>query len=360
MTFSIRRALGVPVLAAAAGAVQLAAQASQAPQVTVGGVAYTQYVYQLKDTLNHVNNFDITRAYVNVIGRFSGGVYTRVTADIYRNTDGASSNGSLSYRLKYAYVAYTPTNSPLTYKLGLIHTPWVDWEETLWDYRMQGQVALERGFMTATGGQQGYVAAADFGAGVDGKWGPDKVNFQLVVVNGENYNRSPGDKGKDLSARASVRVLDTDDSSRVGGLRVTGYAQYGKSTGGGNRNRFLAMVSDRTRQLTLAGEAAATQDRPLGAGAPTTPVGDGHVYSAFGVYKFPKTKAAVIARVDIEHPQAGNTTDKQTRFIGGVSYQLSPNWRLLGNWDYVDFQGTPLVAQDAVRSQALFQTQFTF
>jgi len=43
-----------------------------------------------------------------------------------------------------------------------------------------------------------------------------------------------------------------------------------------------------------------------------------------------------------------------------VSYQLTPNWRLLGDWDYVDFQGTPLVAQDAVRSQALFQTQFTF
>ena len=186
------------------------------------------------------------------------------------------------------------------------------------------------------------------------------VNFQVTVVNGENYNRSPGDKGKDLSARASVRVLDTDDSSRVGGLRVTGYAQYGKSTGGGTRNRVLGMVSYRTKQLTLAGEAAATRDRPLGAAAPTTPVGDGHVYSAFGVYKFPKTKAAVIARVDIEHPQAGNTTDKQTRFIGGVSYQLTPNWRLLGDWDYVDFQGTPLVAQDAVRSQALFQTQFTF
>jgi len=359
MTFSTRRALGVAVVATAAGIAQLTAQGSPPPQVTVGGVVFTQYVYQLKDTLNHVNNFDITRAYVNVIGRFSGGVYTRVTADIYRNTD-LSSAGSLSYRLKYAYLAYTPTNSPLTYKIGLIHTPWVDWEETLWDYRMQGQVALERGFMTATGVQQGYVAAADFGAGVDGKWGPDKVNFQVTVVNGENYNRSPGDKGKDLSARASVRVLDTDDSSRVGGLRVTGYAQYGKSTGGGTRNRFLGMVSYRTKQLTLAGEAAATRDRPLGAAAPTTPVGDGHVYSAFGVYKFPKTKAAVIARVDIEHPQAGNTTDKQTRFIGGVSYQLTPNWRLLGDWDYVDFQGTPLVAQDAVRSQALFQTQFTF
>jgi len=70
MTFSTRRALGVAVVATAAGVAQLTAQGSPPPQVTVGGVVYTQYVYQLKDTLNHVNNFDITRAYVNVIGRF--------------------------------------------------------------------------------------------------------------------------------------------------------------------------------------------------------------------------------------------------------------------------------------------------
>ncbi|HEX4628762.1 MAG TPA: hypothetical protein VH137_08230, partial [Gemmatimonadales bacterium] len=72
MLVSIRRALGVAVVAAAAGSASLAAQASPAPQVTIGGLVYTQYVYQLKDSLNHINNFDITRAYVNVIGRFSG------------------------------------------------------------------------------------------------------------------------------------------------------------------------------------------------------------------------------------------------------------------------------------------------
>ena len=341
MTFSIRRALGVAVVTAAAGAVQLAAQAPQSPQVTVGGVVYTQYVYQLKDTANHINNFDITRAYVNVLGKFSGGVGTRVTADIYRTTD-----NSLAYRLKYAFATYTPTGSPLTFKLGLIHTPWVDWAEALWDYRMQGQVALER---------NGYVTSSDFGVGVDGKWGPDKVNFQVTAVNGERYNGGTGDQRKDIMGRVSVRVLDTDDSSRVGGLRVTAYGQYGKPTTGGARQRWLGMVSYRTKQITLAGEAALTRDSVT---AGTT--SNGHVYSAFGVYKVPQSKVAVLARVDVFHPQAGNTTDKQTRFIGGASYQLTSNWRLLADWDYVDFQGTPTVAQEATRSQALFQTQFTF
>ena len=337
----------------ALGASTAAAQAPSPPQISVGALVYTQFVYQLKDSLNHLNNFDITRAYVNVFGRFSGGLYTRVTVDVYRNT-AAPSNGSLSYRLKYAYAAYTPEKSPLTYKVGMIHTSWLDWEEALWDYRMQGTMAMERGFMTTTGTQQGYVSSSDFGVGVDGKWGPDKANLQVVVVNGENYNTSPGDKGKDAQARLSVRLQDTNDSSRVGGLRLTGYAQYGKANGGAQRNRFIGMVSYKSRQITLAGEAAITQDWPVGA----LPV-NGHVYSAFGVYKFTHSKAALIARVDVSDPQAG-VDDKQTRIIGGASYQVTPNWRLLLDWDNLSFTGTPNPAQEAVRSQLYFQTQFNF
>jgi hypothetical protein len=339
----IRRALGVAVVTAAAGVTRLAAQAPAPPQVTVGGLVYTQYLYQLKDTVNHFNSFDVTRAYVNVVGRFSGGVGTRVTADIYRNAD-----GSLGYRLKYAFATYTPQGSPLTFKAGQIHTPWLDWEEALWDYRMQGQMAMERA---------GYLSAADFGVGVDGKWGPDKVNFQFTVVNGETYKTGEvagaGSQGKDAMARVSVRVLDTNDSSRVGGLRITGYAAYGKAAGYADRDRYIAMVSYRTRQLTLAGEAAATQD-----GLNTA--SNGHVYSAFGVYKVPQSKVAILGRVDITHKQSG-AVDKQTRFIGGVSYQLTPNWRLLGDWDYANYQTDILnAANDATRSQALFQTQITF
>ncbi len=340
MRSSIRWAVGVALAAVAARSVPLSAQAPAPPQISVGVLAYAQYLYQLKDTTNHINNFDIKRAYVNVIGRFSGGVYARITADIYV-PPGATTDSSHTYRIKYAYVQYTPNGSPLSYKIGEIHTPWLDWEEALWDYRVQGTMALER---------NGYASSSGFGAGVDGKWGPDKVNMQVTVTNDRFYSQSVGDQRKWAQARVSVRAMDTDDSSRVGGLRVTGFADYGNAVGGGPHQRWLGMVSYKSKQITLAGEAAATRDPGI----------NGHVYSAFGVYKFTRSKAALIARVDISHPQAGNTTDKQTRFIGGVSYQLTPNLRLLGDWDYLSYQGTPTAAQDATRSQALFQTQFNF
>jgi hypothetical protein len=335
-----------------AGTLRAQAPAAQAPQVTVGGVSYLQYVYQLKDTANHQNNFDVTRAYINVLGRFSGGVSTRITADIQRVGGG---DNSLRYRLKYAYVSYTPTGSSLTYKLGQIHTPWIDWEEALWDYRMQGQMAMERGDLVTP---RSYLSSSDFGLGVDGKWGPDKVNMQVGFYNGESYSGGTGDKRKDLMGRVSVRVMDTNDSGRVGGLRVSAYGQYGKPTSGGKRQRLLGMVSYRSKQITLAAEYAVTKDTVT---APAAPELSGSVASVFGVYHFTNSKAAVIARVDLIDPNTDTGNNRQTRFIGGVSYQLTPNLRLLGDLDMVSYQGgTPTPALEAVRQQAYFQAQFTF
>jgi hypothetical protein len=330
----------------------LAAQAAPPPQVSVTGVVYAGFVYQLKDTANHVNGFDVTRAYINVLGRFSGAVSTRVTADIQRV--GAGDN-SLRYRLKYAYFGYTPQHSPLTFKLGQIHTPFIDWEEALWDYRMQGQMAMERGDLVLP---RAYISSSDFGLGVDGKWGPDRINMQVGLYNGENYNGGTGDQRKDLMGRVSVRVMDTDDSSRVGGLRLTAYGQYGKPTSGGTRSRLLGMVSYKSRQITLAGEYAITKDSVT---APALPEVSGGVVSVFGVYRVPNSKVAVLARVDLTDPNTDLGNNRQTRFIGGASYQLSPNLRLLADLDMVSYQGgTPTPALEATRSQALFQAQFTF
>ena len=341
MTRSSRGA--VYLAAAALGAGPLAGQAPQGPPVSVGVTAYAQYVYQLKDTSStKQNNFDLTRAYVNVIGRFSGGVYTRVTADLFAATGAGNVTGSYSYRVKYLYAAWTPEHSPLTYRFGMTQTPWLDWEEALWDYRMQGTMAMDR---------NGYLTASDVGFAVDGKWNSDKVNFAADVVNGEGYHGGFGDGRKDFQGRLSVRVMDTDDSSRVGGLRVTAYAGAGKPTGGGTRNRFVSMVSYRSKQYTLAAEAATTRDS---AGVVRR---DGHVYSVFGVYHVPRSAVAAIARVDAVTPAVGG--NRLTRYIAGVSYQVNPQLRALLDWDYLSYR-TPLVPADPNRSQLLFQTQFVF
>jgi len=324
--------------------IAVAAPAVLPAQTSVGGVAYAQYVYQLEDTANHVNGFDVTRAYVNLLGKFSGGVSTRITADIYRQ----AGDNSLRYRLKYAFVGYAPAHSPFTFKIGQIQTPWIDFEEALWDYRMQGTVALDR---------NGYMSSSDFGAGVDGKWGNDRINASTALLNGEGYSGGTGDQRKDFGTRVSVRVRATDDSSRTGGLRVTGYAQIGKPTSGGIRQRFAGLVSYRSSRFTLAAELAATTDSVT-----ATPVAETHgrVISVFGVYHLAGTKASAIARYDVVDPNTTAANDRLSRVIVGLSYQLSPNLRILADVDQLSYQGTPSAAQNAVRSQAAFRAQFAF
>ncbi len=139
--------------------------------------------------------------------------------------------------------------------------------------------------------------------------------------------------------------MDTDDSSRVGGLRLTGYGQFGKATGGADRNRYLGMVSYRSKQITLAGEFASTKDVAV----------TGRVISAFGVYKLTNSKIAALARVDITDSDVNVANNKQTRIIGGVSYQVSPNLRLLADLDRVSFE-----AGTTAHSLGLFQAQINF
>lgn len=358
MALLFRRTLAAAGLVAAGAAAPLAAQTTSPSPITVGGVVYAQWAAQM-DSLIPANNFDITRAYINVIGRFNGGIMTRITADVYHDAD-ATAGGSLLYRLKYAYAAWTPTGSPFTFRFGLTQTPWVDYEETLWDYRMEGTTPFDRA---------GYMSSSDFGLAVDGNFNHDAFNFQAMASNGENYNHTPGDQNKDFAARASFRLLATDDGSRAGGLRITGYVQSGTPTGGGQRQRYIGLVSYRSKMLTLAAEYGATKDS---ATTSANSLKKGSVLSAFGVLHFGASPLAIIGRLDLVDPNTcsnfvANTDcplsanyDKRTIIIGGLSYQLSPNVRLLADIDATSYQTPASGAAPKSMSLAQFQTQFTF
>jgi hypothetical protein len=203
------------------------------------------------------------------------------------------------------------------------------------------------------------MSSSDFGAGIDGMWGYDRFNFQVGAYNGENYNKAPGDQRKDVMGRASFRILGSDEGGRDGGLRLTGYAQYGKPTGGGVRQRYIGMLSYRSKAVTLAAEIAAVKDSALT--APVTPERDGRVLSLFGVLRVPTSKVQLIGRLDSTDPDTDASNDRTTRIIGGVAFQQSGNLRVLADIDHLIYQGgvtTP--ALEAVRSQALLQVQFTF
>lgn len=330
-----RRSLVAALVVAFASVAAAPLAAQNSSPVSVGGVVFAQYAGQLGAGTN--SNFDVTRALVNILGKFSDGIATRLAGDVYQTAD-----GSHTYRLKYAFLNWTPSGSALTYRFGLLTTPWIDWEEALWDYRMQGPTALDRNH---------YLSPADFGVGVDGTINHEMVNFQVSAVDGAGYGAKPGDQHKAYAGRVSLRLLPTDDSGRAGGLRLTGYAQLGAPTGGGTRQRLLGMASYRSKALVLAGEYAATTDSAVG-----TAKLNGTVVSVYGTFRLPSSPASIIARVDLVDPNTGVASDKTTDLIAGVSYQLSPNVRLLADVDNLSYESSGAKAI----TQALFQVQFIF
>ena len=349
-----RALLGLVILAALPRVIaaqgQAPAPAPSGPQISVGGLSYFQYYYMLNKNANGINanNFQLTRAYINIMAKLSGGVSARITPDIYQ----LASDSTLNYRLKYAYVAFNPSGGPLTWKLGVTQTPLLDWEEALWDYRVQGTMPMER---------NGYVTSSDLGAGVDGNFNHEKVDLQAGVFNGEGYSKSnTGDQGKDVMARISFRLMDTDNDSRVGGLRLTVYGQYGQPTTTGTRQRFLGLLSYRSNKVLLAGEYATTADSVHTTAKKVT----GSVASVYGWYQL-AAKLRVIARVDQWDPNTNVDNNKQTRTIIGLAYHVTSNFRVLADWDNVKFEGDgtttpPSTATKSTASQALLQMQFNF
>jgi hypothetical protein len=345
VTFAVVLGLGVHAVAANA-------------QVTVSGVGYAQFGYALKGDSalagslqgSHQNNFDVSRAYVNVQTK-SANIATRITTDV----DGrAAAAGQLSIRLKYAFVAYTPDSSHLTYKLGLIHTPWVDFEENLWDYRMQGTVATDRNKV---------IGSSDFGAGIDGSWHFDDVNAQVGYYNGEGYSSALGDPGKDFEARVSVRLAKTDLGTKSSGLRLSGFAQIGKINGGGDRQRFIGMVSYKSKMVTLAAQIEMGQDS---VNAVLTKQ-KSQIMSIYGVYNI-DPKFSILARLDTYDPNTDSTStatnatgfNKQTRIIAGISYNVAPNFRILADVDLNSLDGTVNNVFDKTAKMFFIHTQFTF
>ncbi len=327
------------------------------PTVTVGGTGYLNYSYQL-DTDSSLanpargNNFDVDRSYITLRARFDKGLSARITTDV----DGrrAASN-QLTFRLKYGYLGWDPAGSPLGFKLGMINTPVIGYIEELWGYRMQGSVALDR---------SGYLTSSDLGLSVDGSWAGDAVDLTAGIYNGEGYSRAPGDQYKDLAARVSVRLLETDKGGATGGLRLTGFALVGKANGGGDRQRFLGMLSYQDSRVSLGLEYAVTQDSTA-ADAPET---KGRVLSAWGVYALPSSPLALLARVDRHDPNtevdpAGPdlASGERTRVIAGVSYQATPEVRFLVDADLLSLEhGSPNNAFNASRRTLYFHTEFKF
>src|SRR4029079_8990939 len=115
------------------------------PKINVGATIFADYTIQQEPKVtadgNQVtlNQFQVQRSYINVTGNISHSIAFRVTPDITRETfAGSSRNGSMTFRLKYAYAHgnlddYMAKGSFA--RFGMQQNPYFDFFEAVYRYR---------------------------------------------------------------------------------------------------------------------------------------------------------------------------------------------------------------------------------
>ena len=314
-----------------------------AMKMKVGGEFFAFWTDNLTKGAKDLNNFDVSRAYLNVLPTFNDKLDARVTTDVTRaavtgTSTTVSTTGSLVVRLKYGYMTYHLTPEVDTIA-GLQQTPWIAYEEDIWPYRGLAPVALETFYGDSS---------SDFGFTSRMKFLDKKLDIHAGVYNGEFYSKPETNKYKTGSIRASYQILPGDQ--KTGGLKLHAFYEYGLKAQNADRVRSVEMLSYECPMFTVAGQWLYAQD---GSGKPKGHTrGEGE--SVFAFYNLPwkmpdGSGLRVLARYDIADPNISVSDDGSSRLIAGVALLGSKYSQMV-----LDYQQTQPQKSGAVTAKAVF------
>jgi hypothetical protein len=223
---------------------------NDAPNIRVGGTIFNDFVYQsapaITDTDGNtvkLSQFNVSRAYINVVGQISHLISFRITPDITREGGVTNNlNGSLVFRLKYTY-AQLNLDDWLTKgsyaQFGIQKTPWVAFYEDIYRYRFQGTTFTERETSpTGTNINSSADAAVSFRYMFPRNFG----DIHVGVYNGEFYFKPEVNNMKSYQARISVRPF-AQMGPALSGLRAHIYYNGDHYVQDAERKRVVGSVT---------------------------------------------------------------------------------------------------------------------
>jgi len=345
------------VAAVVAAVVAPAAYAEAFKAPTLSGQVFVYYRYDMTDqeeaSSEGANEFDLSRCYLNVKGAVFEKLNYRVTGDVYRPTtyeydlvqdpdtgeytlEPTSSKGSLAFRVKYAYIDVTDVIPNHSIFAGVEKTPWADFEQDIWGWRVLRKVAWDN---------WGYGPSADLGFGVGGVLFNGLLTHHLTYTNGPGYDLPEnGLSGKDVTYRVSAYPLVNDET--WGGVSVSAVVKAGNlgekvgpnqaknpvtAYGGllGAQHPYFNFGAGYFMQTS--GEDNATLGSEKVTGNIMTAYATGHFRVTEGMTVHP------LVRYDAFEPNKDQSDDEETLMIGGVGVKffddklaLIPNYQKEG------------------------------
>lgn len=303
------------------------------PSIKIGALIFADYTYQQKPTSkdaagNEINpsSFNIARAYVNVTGNISHLVAFRVTPDVVRTSQpGTSLDGSVTYRLKYAYAQinlddWLPKGTWV--RFGMQQTPFIDSVEGIYRYRFQGTVFPER---------EGYMASADIGVTFRTTLPDNYGDVHVGFYNGEGYSKPEVNDQKAFMARVAFKPLPRHRFLR--NWRLQGFWTHDNYMKNAPRNRAMFNTTFEHPYVNLGFDYLATTDKASSAptnGVDLNPTLEGKGWSIWATPKKVFTNnSSIEALIRYDHMKPGGTAGATSvsspdglneRTIAGVAY----------------------------------------
>ncbi|MCU0643549.1 MAG: hypothetical protein MUC94_04755 [bacterium] len=288
------------------------------------------------------NQFFLNRGYITVQKTFSSKVSGRITPDISVDKEG-DGEGDVELRLKYCYMKYElPTQFIFTkpfIEFGLVHRPWLDFEEHINEYRVQGTMFLERNkifnsgdygvtFVSYLGGEMDDEYKNTVSKSYPGKYG----SVALGIYNGGGYHAIEKNTNKTFEWRLSFRPL----IYVIPGLQVTylGASGAGNSLDTPDWNLHSGFLSWEHHRFVLTGMYFMGTGNSSGtainaAGNSLSQNG----YSLFGELKFLNSKISWISRYDYFQVEVKPKNTIHKRYITGIAYNFIKGCKMLLDYD---------------------------
>lgn len=227
--------------------------------------------------------------------------YGRITTDVNNEQPNATGlKRQMNVFLKYAYIEGKFSDAAQL-RLGLSHTPWIDYEQGLWKHRYVAKVASDH---------FGYDDSADYGVGLKGKLVDGMVSYWVTATNGGGYSKPNKTDGIDYNTRLTItpiKGLDISAQYRTGyrGAKVFGAAAPAR------QDLIQAMVSYGVHNWR-AGLNYLKNTNDLN-------TLDNQAYSLWGWGKFNDDFGA-FARYDREKNMLATVSSTDTQYMLGLEY----------------------------------------
>ncbi len=292
-----------------------------------------------------VNKFYAHRGYLNFKPIFSKTLSARITPDIK-----IDDTGDVKVRLKYLYMNFSlPSNEFFTkpyIEFGLVHRPWLDFEEHIDNYRMQGTMFLERNHLfnsadfgvtlvTLFGGEVDKTYQREVSKKYPGRYGSAAVG----IYNGGGYHAPENNTSKVIEGRFTLRPFPDD----LPGLQLSYFGIFGKGNTETEPDWMLntAFLSYEHARFILAGTFYTGSGNSKGNAVDINGNSlDQNGYSLFGEYKIPDSKFSMIGRYDIFDPNTDVDDNNVERTIIGLAYHFQGKQKALIDYDYAKDKAT--------------------